>query len=236
MFKLGPVRVNVSKSGVGVSTGVTGARVGVRPDGKAYVHAGRHGLYFRQSLGPIADDPNIEQIAEQIEQFLDETSEEWLPAVRTLFDADATEVEKAAAGEVFQRNVQFVSEQFRALGISVTVDEQMAEAASTIHSDLVLKKAFPEHYDAWDAKCDELLSHAVEDAGGVVRKLRSRTLERLATGEPTADVIRDLGENEILPILRSRGLVLRNNPVYEMRLGAAISDAIIGDLLEHVPS
>lgn len=49
-FKFGPIRLNLSKSGVGISTGVTGLRVGVRPDGRQYVHGGRYGLYYRKNL------------------------------------------------------------------------------------------------------------------------------------------------------------------------------------------
>jgi len=52
-FKLGFLRFNLSKSGVGVSAGVTGARLGVRPDGRSYSYAGRFGLYHRQELGKI---------------------------------------------------------------------------------------------------------------------------------------------------------------------------------------
>jgi hypothetical protein len=48
-LKVGPVRFNFSKSGVGMSTGVTGFRVGTGPRGN-YLHMGRGGLYFRQSL------------------------------------------------------------------------------------------------------------------------------------------------------------------------------------------
>jgi hypothetical protein len=46
---LGPVRLNLSKSGLGVSAGIKGARIGVGPRG-AYVHAGRGGLYYRKQL------------------------------------------------------------------------------------------------------------------------------------------------------------------------------------------
>jgi len=49
--KFGPVRFNLSKSGVGVSTGVKGLRVGVSGSGKSYVFGGRGGVYFRQNLG-----------------------------------------------------------------------------------------------------------------------------------------------------------------------------------------
>ena len=46
-FKAGPLRLNLSKGGVGLSGGVTGARIGLSPRG-AYVHGGRHGLYYRK--------------------------------------------------------------------------------------------------------------------------------------------------------------------------------------------
>ena len=47
-FRLGPLRLNLSKRGVGVSAGVKGARVGVDATGREYVHAGRYGLYYRK--------------------------------------------------------------------------------------------------------------------------------------------------------------------------------------------
>lgn len=52
---VGPIRFNLSKSGVGTSGGVTGFRIGMRPDGSSYVHAGRHGLYIREELGGRRD-------------------------------------------------------------------------------------------------------------------------------------------------------------------------------------
>lgn len=48
-FSAGPIRFNLSKSGLGLSGGVKGARLGVGPRG-TYVHAGRHGLYYRKHL------------------------------------------------------------------------------------------------------------------------------------------------------------------------------------------
>jgi hypothetical protein len=50
-IKLGPIRLNLSKSGIGVSAGIKGFRYGIRPDGRAYVHAGRHGFYYRATVG-----------------------------------------------------------------------------------------------------------------------------------------------------------------------------------------
>lgn len=46
----GPFRFNLSKSGVGMSVGVKGLRIGTGPRGH-YIHAGRGGLYYRASLG-----------------------------------------------------------------------------------------------------------------------------------------------------------------------------------------
>jgi len=48
-FNFGPLRLNLSRSGLGASIGVKGFRFGSGPRG-AYVHAGRGGLYYRQSL------------------------------------------------------------------------------------------------------------------------------------------------------------------------------------------
>lgn len=55
-FKLGPIRLNLSKSGVGISAGVKGARVGVDARGKKYLHVGRGGIYYRRTLEDGTDD------------------------------------------------------------------------------------------------------------------------------------------------------------------------------------
>lgn len=46
-FKKGPIRLNLSKGGLGLSGGITGARLGINSKG-VYVHGGRHGLYYRK--------------------------------------------------------------------------------------------------------------------------------------------------------------------------------------------
>lgn len=50
-ISVGPLRFNLSKSGIGVSAGVNGFRFGVGPRGN-YVHMGRGGLYYRATLPP----------------------------------------------------------------------------------------------------------------------------------------------------------------------------------------
>ena len=51
-INFGPLRINFSKSGIGLSFGTKGLRVGSGANGN-YVHAGRNGLYYRKKL------PNI---------------------------------------------------------------------------------------------------------------------------------------------------------------------------------
>ena len=60
-FRLGPARLNLSKSGLGLSGGVKGARLGVTSRGKPYFFGGRHGLYVRESLGGSARAPGASQ-------------------------------------------------------------------------------------------------------------------------------------------------------------------------------
>jgi hypothetical protein len=48
-LSFGPIRFNLSKSGLGVSAGIRGFRVGTGPRGN-YVQMGRGGLYYRTSL------------------------------------------------------------------------------------------------------------------------------------------------------------------------------------------
>lgn len=52
-IRVGPLRFNLSKSGVGVSAGVKGLRFGAGPRGN-YVHMGRGGLYYRATLPQVA--------------------------------------------------------------------------------------------------------------------------------------------------------------------------------------
>ena len=50
-IKAGPFRFNLSRSGLGVSAGVPGFRVGTGPRGN-YVHLGAGGVYYRTTLAP----------------------------------------------------------------------------------------------------------------------------------------------------------------------------------------
>lgn len=49
-IRLGPLRLNLSKRGLGASVGVKGLRAGVDASGKPYVAGGRGGIYFRKRI------------------------------------------------------------------------------------------------------------------------------------------------------------------------------------------
>ena len=53
-FAFGPLRLNLSKSGIGASVGVKGLRVSTGPKGRQ-LNAGREGLYYRASLNSPPD-------------------------------------------------------------------------------------------------------------------------------------------------------------------------------------
>jgi hypothetical protein len=49
-FKAGPIRIYISKSGIGASFGVKGARISTGPRG-AHLNVGAKGVYYRQKIG-----------------------------------------------------------------------------------------------------------------------------------------------------------------------------------------
>lgn len=63
---LGGFKVNLSKSGIGISTGVKGFRVSAGPKG-VNLNAGRNGLYYRKKLSSSADDSSFAENEEHEE-------------------------------------------------------------------------------------------------------------------------------------------------------------------------
>lgn len=47
-LRIGPLRINLSRHGIGYSVGIRGARIGRSSQGHPYVHAGRGGIYYRK--------------------------------------------------------------------------------------------------------------------------------------------------------------------------------------------
>ncbi len=63
--KFGPFRLNFSKSGIGVSAGIKGARVSTGPRG-TYLNLGTNGIYYRQKIdGPYAASSSARGAASQ---------------------------------------------------------------------------------------------------------------------------------------------------------------------------
>lgn len=56
---LGPIRLNFSKSGIGVSTGIKGARLIFSPNG-TYVHFGSNGIYYKKKISLTNNDSKEE--------------------------------------------------------------------------------------------------------------------------------------------------------------------------------
>ncbi len=87
-FNFGPLRLNLSRSGLGASIGVKGARIGVGPRG-SYVHLGRGGLYYRQTIAPASPRERLSQDASPIGDGLQEISSS---AAETIVDSSAAQL------------------------------------------------------------------------------------------------------------------------------------------------
>lgn len=79
---VGPFRFNLSKSGVGISAGIKGLRIGSGPRGN-YIHMGRGGLYYRKTL-PAGTIPTPISNPSPL-------SEPYIPEV-TLIEIESTDV------------------------------------------------------------------------------------------------------------------------------------------------
>jgi len=68
--RLGPFRINLSKSGMGYSAGVKGARVGKSATGRVYARGGTHGVYFDETLKRGEAQPSAEELIQQSKSLL----------------------------------------------------------------------------------------------------------------------------------------------------------------------
>jgi hypothetical protein len=90
-LKLGLVRLNFSKSGIGTSVGITGFRIGVGPKG-SYVHAGRGGLYYRKSLSPASQSPKLDAPKPYLQQ----------TEIQEIESADVSQMRDEGSSELLQ--------------------------------------------------------------------------------------------------------------------------------------
>jgi hypothetical protein len=75
-IKLGGVRFNFSKSGIGASVGVKGFRIGTSPRGN-YIHMGVNGIYYRAAIGKKKEKSHTHSI-NQTQQVITPPAEELL--------------------------------------------------------------------------------------------------------------------------------------------------------------
>ena len=107
--KFGPLRFNFSASGIGVSAGIRGLRIGSGPRG-AYVNAGSHGFRYRASLGqryrgesaPI-HEPAIPVVAPRTDDVIGTTVYETRDVMQ-LSDATATDLLNVLNAQAMHRS------------------------------------------------------------------------------------------------------------------------------------
>lgn len=87
-LKVGPIRFNISKSGVGVSTGFKGFRIGTGPRGN-YIHAGCKGIYYRASF-PLSNQNKKSN----------RRSKEEVDSSQNHLDTNNTELQEIESGDV----------------------------------------------------------------------------------------------------------------------------------------
>jgi len=90
-FTAGPFRFNLSQWGVGVSVGGKGARLGIRPNGQLYGHAGRYGLYWRENFTKAPSKRKSARIVATVEEApptWEETKDDLRGLARILFTKD----------------------------------------------------------------------------------------------------------------------------------------------------
>jgi hypothetical protein len=67
-ISFGGLRFNFSKSGIGVSAGIKGFRIGTGPRGN-YIHAGRNGFYYRQTIPTNNSKVKPQNTSQAIEEY-----------------------------------------------------------------------------------------------------------------------------------------------------------------------
>jgi hypothetical protein len=102
----GPFRFNLSKSGVGLSVGVRGLRIGTGPRGH-YIHAGRGGLYYRSSIGRAGQ--KLQQPMSSIP-----SQPEWRPENPYTPEVEMVEIESADVLQMADSRFQTVLEDLNA--------------------------------------------------------------------------------------------------------------------------
>jgi hypothetical protein len=227
-FRLGPLmRLNVSKSGLGVSFGVRGLRLGTGPRG-SYFHAGRGGLYYRQSLShsrgvsrsPAVDAPEFAPIdSTDIDQLTSADTEDAITAYNEVLARPALTpwilFIAAACGVAFFGTDASVSLIWIGIGtvlavlVGITVRRDRVRLHYVVDYDLSphQARAYEELGHAFDrvAGCGRVWHVAAEGSTGDRRKYHAGagSVVRRTVIEPTRGLPRRLRSELTFPTLRA---------------------------------
>lgn len=205
-ISFGPLRFNLSKSGVGVSVGVKGARVGTGPGG-TYIHMGRHGVYYRQRL----DGNHSQAFAHPTRPVAVGTGPEPLPHVSQPTDPSSQEVLSLLNSRISQTNhapvVLCLTIIALFLGIALVLGSNLIEGAlATSIALLGFGLTWLFHNGDKQKRTTELDYHLTDDAEGkfasvrtgVANLARSERIWLLNQNQSTSDQRRNAGATNLI--------------------------------------
>lgn len=90
-IKFGPIRFNISKSGIGISSGVQGARISTGPRG-TYINVGRSGVYYRRKIDETISSPTPSTKRDQFEEISNSNDELRTASINELLESSNQEL------------------------------------------------------------------------------------------------------------------------------------------------
>jgi len=93
--RVGPLRFNLSGSGIGVSCGIPGLRIGTGPRGN-YVHAGRGGIYYRKTFSQGKSRSQWDKSRSHVDQPILQPTYQPLSVVPTIGQPEAVDAGTSA--------------------------------------------------------------------------------------------------------------------------------------------
>ncbi len=226
-LKVGPIRVNLSKSGVGVSAGVKGARIGVRPDGATYVHVGRGGIYYRKLFSGIIDDDVEAKIAKKVRSLLNSNRSAWFDSFATLNSESASLPVRERCASELGEFLDRINRRLVTAGFPVFTDPKLKSIANMVAKDFMLQITFPDDYAAWSPENEVVLEHAIDLAIGIIKK--KRTLLGDFHNQSLADAVdvqSAFAMKHILPAVNAKHLFV-DNKVFDCRFISAVSHEML---------
>lgn len=227
-LKVGPVRINLSKSGVGISAGIKGARIGVRSDGKTYIHAGRGGLYYRKLFAGVADDDIESNIVKKVRSLLNSNRGAWFDSFATLADESVSQPERERCASELGEYLGRVDRRLVNAGYPVFTDRKLKSIANMAAKDYMLQIVFPQDYATWSPENETVLEQAIDLAIEIIRKKRTILGDfHKQVLVDAVDVQSAFAMKYILPAVNAKHLFVDNSKVFDCRFISAISHEML---------